>query len=346
MTTIMFSTVIGATSLIVFLLSTIYISDGVLKRKKLHKSFIDISLISVLLILILMHILFFFKFNIGEEIIDPKLVIMLLSFAVASLTIIVTVTNNKRTSENNLDVHHTNLLIKMIENNYKLINDEELKIYFKEILSLLKKEFSIEQIKYQFLVNRVIKEQPYFNARKFIHTISRNKQLSANDKKKLLGLELWKRDSVERLVLSYMQQNRVSGYKGLDMSKSFDDDVYKVIQHSSAIKIIEFLDIEKNDVLKVTSIDNMIKSVYALEEIKASINSIYNKYYPELGHFFRHTHRIVKLINKYYPDNKAKRNEFLGILRAYYSEELLLILYYNSTFTDKGLGLGLQFFAL
>lgn len=344
MTTIIFSTVIGVASLIVFLFSTLYISDGVLKRKEIHKKIIDIVLIGTLLILILLHILFFFKFNIGEENIEPKLIVMLLSFVLASLTIIITVNNNKRTSENNLDVHHTNLLMKMIENNYKLIYDENLKLHFQEILELLKKEFSIEQKKYQYLVKRIIEEGESCVDTQYIEnfkrTISANPDLSKNEKRKIIGLVDWKRDSIERVVLSCMYKNQFHGYKSLDMDKAFSKESYEII-NSAAPEIITF--ISKNIQKHNTNFkEDIIKSEYHLDEIKKSISSIYNKYYPQLGHFFRHTHRIIKLINKYYPDNKTKRNEFLGILRAYYSEDLLLVLYYNSTFTYKGSGLGVQ----
>lgn len=55
--------------------------------------------------------------------------------------------------------------------------------------------------------------------------------------------------------------------------------------------------------------------------------------------FFRILHRAIKLIND---SNIEDKDKYYGILRASLPDYLLIYTYYNSLFSDKGLGLGLQ----
>jgi len=57
------------------------------------------------------------------------------------------------------------------------------------------------------------------------------------------------------------------------------------------------------------------------------------------GDFFRVLHRAIKIIKSSEIENKSK---FYGIIRAVLPDYLLIYIYYNSVFTEKGLGLGLQ----
>lgn len=68
------------------------------------------------------------------------------------------------------------------------------------------------------------------------------------------------------------------------------------------------------------------------------VNTIFNEHYKDTGHIFRNSYRIVKIINQEFKDDESKRKQYLGLLRSYYTDEFLLILFYNSVYTDKGLG--------
>lgn len=57
------------------------------------------------------------------------------------------------------------------------------------------------------------------------------------------------------------------------------------------------------------------------------------------GDFFRVLHRAIKIIKYSEIENKSK---FYGIIRAVLPDYLLVYIYYNSVFTEKGLGLGFQ----
>lgn len=62
--------------------------------------------------------------------------------------------------------------------------------------------------------------------------------------------------------------------------------------------------------------------------------------YHKLGHFYRHIHRIIKTIHQ--AENSIDSNVFVGILRAQLSEKIIISLYYNCIYTEKGYGMGLQ----
>ncbi|WP_259712128.1 hypothetical protein [Weissella cibaria] len=61
----------------------------------------------------------------------------------------------------------------------------------------------------------------------------------------------------------------------------------------------------------------------------------------ELGDLFRLVHRVVKLVN-YMNVPVYEQKEYYAQLRAIMPDELLLVLYYNATYTERGQGLSLQ----
>lgn len=86
---------------------------------------------------------------------------------------------------------------------------------------------------------------------------------------------------------------------------------------------------------------NYLKSETKYEEAAEIINNIYRINYYKLGHLFKHFHRIIRLIleGSVSKDQKVQK-ELLGILRAQFPEDILILLYYNATYTYRGYGLG------
>ena len=68
-------------------------------------------------------------------------------------------------------------------------------------------------------------------------------------------------------------------------------------------------------------------------------NAVYGELYDEVGHYFRIFHRVIKYVNINVKDRETKKN-YIGILRALLSETEMLVIFYNSFYTDKGYGLG------
>lgn len=78
------------------------------------------------------------------------------------------------------------------------------------------------------------------------------------------------------------------------------------------------------------------------EEVFPVINNIYRVNYYKLGHLFKHFHRIIRLVLQgRVSQDKGLQKDLIGILRAQCSEELLQLIYYNATYTSRGLGLGM-----
>lgn len=70
-------------------------------------------------------------------------------------------------------------------------------------------------------------------------------------------------------------------------------------------------------------------------------NAVYSELYDEVGHYFRIFHRVIKYVNINVKDKETKKS-YIGILRALLSETEMLVIFYNSFYTDKGSGLGKQ----
>ena len=60
----------------------------------------------------------------------------------------------------------------------------------------------------------------------------------------------------------------------------------------------------------------------------------------DINYFFRHTHRVLKLLNEI--DDLKVRKNYMGILRAQYSELVIVSIYLNAVYTKKGVGLAQQ----
>ena len=89
----------------------------------------------------------------------------------------------------------------------------------------------------------------------------------------------------------------------------------------------------KNNSLPVSDV---IKGITYDESVEI-INNIYRIQYYKLGHLFKHFHRIIRLILKGIISNDKKiQKELLGILRAQFPEEMLILIYYNASYTYRG----------
>lgn len=97
----------------------------------------------------------------------------------------------------------------------------------------------------------------------------------------------------------------------------------------------------KQEIYQEVNIVVKNKNKLTYEQAFSTISDTYVKYYNDYGTFFRHTHRIIKYINENIEDRELSSN-LLGILRANYSEKMLLAIMYNSMFTPAGMGLGVQ----
>lgn len=81
------------------------------------------------------------------------------------------------------------------------------------------------------------------------------------------------------------------------------------------------------------------------EEVFRVCNSLFERNYDELGHFFRTTHRTLKLINQYYRDEPESYKMYIGLLRAQIPNNVAVLLFYNAFYTEPGRGMGREMIA-
>ena len=75
------------------------------------------------------------------------------------------------------------------------------------------------------------------------------------------------------------------------------------------------------------------------KEKREICTKVISNYYDSLGNYFRLVHRIFKFLNKNIDKDNNRKLEYIGILRALFSEKELLVIFYNAFYTDKGQGM-------
>lgn len=91
-----------------------------------------------------------------------------------------------------------------------------------------------------------------------------------------------------------------------------------------------------------TEIDNKYKKFNLREEeIFKIVNDIFSFNHSKVGAFLRMFHRIVKYIMDSRLSAKKKK-EYLGMLRALLSSDEILVIFYNTFYTNRGKGLKKQ----
>lgn len=255
----------------------------------------------------------------------------------------------------------TNTVISFQNNNSNTIRDRD-----NLIMSVINQNFNLFHDKYskiEELSNNVIKNcstKEYLKIYLFKLNLEKTEHFNDPEKKQLrvsLETQPLKTNSFQKNLKDFVLDNKKTNLDPIIFTflKNYDKNVYDNIPIEDNIKkTIENAGKDQNDaIIKLISecpdifskLDNIYKTTSEIHEFKYNdvfriINSIFEKSYTETGHFFRHTHRIIKMINEIKND-KVKKN-FLGILRAQYSENIILAIYFNSVFTEKGIGLGFQ----
>ena len=115
------------------------------------------------------------------------------------------------------------------------------------------------------------------------------------------------------------------------------------------INIMKYLDTTYFNVDTINELFEIIKDFdnqVALNTMKwisthknTIIESVFKGYYNRMGKYFRIFHRVIKYVNNNVSDQKLKNN-YIGFIRAMLNEKEIVLIYYNSFFTQRGEGLG------
>ncbi|MGX7389259.1 hypothetical protein ACWOF5_13725 [Carnobacterium divergens] len=275
-------------------------------------------------------------FVVGDKNFSFSSVGILISTLSLFFTVYISMTNKKASK---LD-SNVKFIQGLINNNYTILNKINEKST-KNILNSIKVEFK-DGVNFQQRVSKAVNE---------------NYKLDSDVKDRLR----YKRDSIEqdsyenkelvvelnsiikggqkeclKWLMTYYYENKKDEFR--KFSKMQKENRFKqIIKESKKDKELCKL---SNEIFSV--IENILESTpknICYNDTYEVINNIYLKEYGDIGSFLRHSYRIVKYINKNIKD-KVLRQELLGMLRAYYSEDILLVIFYNAIFTETGLGFG------
>lgn len=328
------------------------------KQKNMKRHFIYILFI-ILLILFVFIVLFtnFIKSGPSQEI--ARLLIMMVTAIIALMALWNTTRISNITINNTENNQKTTLVTGLLNNHYKMVEDKknELEQLWADLEKYLKKDL------YEYNEIKKILEKDLYSTQNFTKKVDEavkkmEEKIDAKKKQDLLSNPFFK--SLKNIGDINGQPKKIDHdritlnlFEILDENNDFKVFYNKNLQELELIKptnnnvIIEEL---KGDVLeefvrflnKQESCKNFISNEKShfkeFEKRYEIINNIFIQHYRGTGHIFRNSYRIFKIINEEFKSDETKRRQYIGLLRSLYSDEFLLTLFYNSIYTDKGLG--------
>lgn len=234
------------------------------------------------------------------------------------------------------DTQNSNFIMTLIASNYKILEIKQVKI--DDLVSYLQKQFLRNGYHFDELVSKFI-DHIKVNVG-VIDLINKIGEQSTNKdyKRQLKNLTAeFDKEQAARLIMTYLSQNDryKDFYKKIDeteSNKTFNGEIAKIMEKQGLFE-------EINRFMNAHFEDTVAKKL-DYDVISIVCNKAFDMHYQDIGHFFRNSYRIVKFINEQYKDDIESKKKFLGILRSQYSENTILAIFYNSAFTDKGLGYG------
>lgn len=269
--------------------------------------------------------------------------------AIAGLASVVTVSYfSYKSNILNKEVQTTNFMTNLLDSHYKVLSDQQEAI--SELMQTLIVKVKYNESKLDYLTKEFIKElnnNP--QSKSAVTEIMGNSDYSGikthfNKLNKYLtdGITDNLDESLQRIIMGFFNFKENSF-----VSKFPQYDKVKIIESSYFTKM-EGGNCFFNNILnsfRSRVLDEVEKNP-DFEDTSKLIDSIFSDNYGSVGHFFRNSHRIVKTINEIYGGKHKveEKNKYLGLLRSYYSEDIILAVYYNSVYTNKGLGYAIQLF--
>lgn len=272
---------------------------------------------AIFLLTIIGAILTFFAMNTEKEL-QTALIAGVASIITIMFSIQFNIESRKKTNNN--------LIHELIKQNFTLVNQKN-----DEINKM------VDSINHMFIKDRI--------ATLFIYKL----QNISKDKLPPENVFLTEDSSLNKRVQEYYKNPNSSHARVIlyIYIYLFDNQNYKKLPKGALKKQVERLDKNKNNLCPKGKNFSYMQKLYiesydssSYEDIFSIINAEITENYKELEYFFRHTHRIVKMINEI--PSKKTRKMFLGILRAQYSSNIMIAIYINSVYTEHGLGLAEQ----
>lgn len=298
--------------------------------------------------------LYYFSVN-AENIINDvwlelfKVLVPIISVLITSVSLIITASNFNKSAEKSVDTSDANQIVDMIRFNNKIYDDivkknpnlfQELQ---KEIVETLNSD--------KFWVLRgmnFVKENLFSEETREYRDVCISRLESLNFKKNTPF------DKNNQELLEYLKNGSNNSQKQIWLLLNYESGKQgnKYIELKSNLKslnwsysYIEKILIKRNILEELVTKMNEEKfytQPISYREAFEIIDEIYDKNFEILGNFFRSTHRIIKKINESFRDDIGAKKNYLGLLRAQLPESAIASIYYNATYTRKGLGLARQ----
>ncbi|MFJ5767316.1 putative phage abortive infection protein [Lysinibacillus sp. NPDC093210] len=248
------------------------------------------------------------------------------------------VSNNEIQNANflsNLLDSHSEILLNHQRDISSLMEDLRLKLKYKDYkIDYLVSEFIVElknNAQSKQALEEIIADTDFKSIKKYFESILEdlNEEMQDPDK-----------DAIKKLVIGFFlfkENSFLERFTKYDKNKVILNTYYQKMSEKN-FTLFRILNAFKNKTNPY-----LIKDAN-YEETSQVIENIFEDYYGSVGHFFRNSYRIIKTINEIYSSKKnhKEKSRYLGILRSYYSEEVLLAIYYNCVYTKKGVGYAYQ----
>lgn len=293
-----------------------------MKEKLKNKIVIIIGF--VLLVVIAVAIIFDWKIKIEFSTTLTAIAEFTTVVALIALTFQINM-ERKKNKEEKIDNTFFNLIDLLSNMKEKLISDEDV---FKNII------MNIKYKKEAYIRNEQIKRQVEYIKEKKDWLFS------------IIKAEFPKENQHEYMSLPYYYYNEFEEKKELDtddyrkiLACFTDRSDYPYNGKEYKSQLVKMTGTNLNDYL--LGLGKINETELNEDEITSICNKVFDYFYKDVGHFCRLFHRIVKFVNDNVKDSNSKSNYF-GMLRAILSEDELLVIFYNSFYSDKGKGLSKQ----
>ncbi|MDT2864342.1 putative phage abortive infection protein [Vagococcus carniphilus] len=265
----------------------------------------------------------------------------LLGLLVSSISVIIAVKTSNRTADTNKKNRLDQTIFNLFDINSKIQNKLSEDIYIKlcTTVGYYILDIELRALRGQIFVNNYFK----------IHEEIILKQLSdipdnclgEQFSEVVNGRKQWYKKAVKsrsknsaKKIWNNLQTNSNANYKKMvKMPKKYEKtDIFTDYLIKEKLFLFDMLIIYQYE-------DNVMNTPVTYTELQTYLELFFLENYNELGHYFRNFHRILKYLNDNFSDDKKEFNNYIGILRAQLSEEQMLLIYYNATYSKRGMGL-------
>lgn len=269
-----------------------------------------------------------------------------ITIVIAALVFFITLSNIIFGVIHSQSVKEDEFLMIVIENHLNILmeNKEKIKDFYN---SKLKEKFT-EKGEYTLTIHILTKkiyEIIKNNPQKYNSVLSKELNADADIKKVQISFKedfSKNKDACERILMCLLKEKYSGGqlYNSIPLGekKKITDNIIEFLKGIQTTDIAEGL---LDDILDGFNDEEQTMASlgsYNFENAFQECNELFVENFNEIGHVFRNSYRVFKLILNTYKRNPVKQKEYLGLLRSYYSEEFLLVLFYNSSYTNQGAG--------